>query len=152
MSDFPSPEAIEAALLAYHLGSTVRHPDERVNEAGRGYVADIIAAATKVQPVVALPPCSTCKGRRDLNGCPEPVWDGPYKMRCSLGGDGTICARHREFVRETCPSCKGPGVDRLIPESEIREWSHAQRGSGSAEHDSALDALWRWLDEREARQ
>jgi hypothetical protein len=30
-------------------------------------------------------------------GCPEPVWDGPYKYRCGLGGGGTVCPRHGEF-------------------------------------------------------
>lgn len=28
-------------------------------------------------------------------GCPEPTWDGPYKMRCSMGHD--VCGRHGRF-------------------------------------------------------
>lgn len=31
-------------------------------------------------------------------GCPETVWDGPYSMRCSLGGDAGTCARHGQFA------------------------------------------------------
>lgn len=54
-------------------------------------------------------PCGTCGGVKTRPGCPEPVWDGPYKMRCGLGGDGTRCARHglhgNHFEREFCPDC-----------------------------------------------
>jgi hypothetical protein len=31
-------------------------------------------------------------------GCPEPVWDGPYRMRCGLGGDRGTCSRHGKFA------------------------------------------------------
>jgi hypothetical protein len=30
-----------------------------------------------------------------LPGCPEMVWDGPYKYRCSLGID--VCSIHGKF-------------------------------------------------------
>lgn len=28
--------------------------------------------------------------------CLEPVWDGPYRMMCGMGGSG-ICARHGAY-------------------------------------------------------
>lgn len=30
-------------------------------------------------------------------GCPVPVWDGPYKMRCALGAAVGRCAYHGPF-------------------------------------------------------
>jgi hypothetical protein len=48
-----------------------------------------------------------CGGTGLLNGCPAMVWDGPYGFRCGLGGEGTVCARHREFEKEPCPGCPG---------------------------------------------
>ncbi|MEI5520728.1 phage Gp37/Gp68 family protein [Streptomyces brasiliscabiei] len=45
--------------------------------------------------------CEPLLGPVDLRakGCPEAVWDGPYRMRCGLGGDGEECSRHGEFSR-----------------------------------------------------
>lgn len=34
-------------------------------------------------------------------GCPETVWDGPYRMRCGLGGNGDVCAVHGAFAAPT---------------------------------------------------
>lgn len=33
-------------------------------------------------------------------GCPVTVWDGPYSMRCGLGGDRGTCGTHGEFAKE----------------------------------------------------
>lgn len=30
-------------------------------------------------------------------GCPETVWDGPYSMRCGLGGGTGMCGTHGPF-------------------------------------------------------
>jgi len=49
---------------------------------------------TKVHPVVAVPPCQTCKGKG-------------YKA-------------HDQGHLFNCPDCKGSGLDTLIPASEIR--------------------------------
>jgi protein gp37 len=53
----------------------------------------------------------------ERDGCPEPVWDGPYRMRCSLGGTGTVCARHGEFVKER-EGLDLTGIDWLIAGGE----------------------------------
>jgi hypothetical protein len=36
-------------------------------------------------------------------GCPVTVWDGPYRMRCSLGASVGRCAYHGPFARVTSP-------------------------------------------------
>lgn len=33
-----------------------------------------------------------------LPGCPVDVWDGPYIMRCGLGGSHNVCAYHGPFI------------------------------------------------------
>lgn len=40
-------------------------------------------------------------------GCPVTVWDGPYRMRCSLGASVSRCAYHGPF--ETTPAPIPPG-------------------------------------------
>jgi hypothetical protein len=110
MSEFAwSPEAIEAATKARWCSPHAR---------------DVLDAAVEAQPVVARPPCPTCRGEGDA--CDErPFTQG---------------------LRLACPTCGGSGCDRLIPESEIRAWiqSHAAPGALPL----ALDDLQRWLDER----
>lgn len=79
-----SPEAIEAAraVLGAPCGPTA--------------VAILaLAAAVKVQPVVALPPCPTCGGHGRTNTSPMDRYSVP------------------------CPTCNGSGVERLVPVSEI---------------------------------
>lgn len=127
MAEFKwSPEAIEAARRVIFSGSLVD-------------VEAALTASVKVQPVVALPPCPTCKG----------------KCRVRLTG---AVARMAEICREDptleCPSCNGSGVDRLIPVSEIRTWienrgRRVRVGIGAAVYDLAV--LSHWLDERKAR-
>lgn len=34
---------------------------------------------------------------REPDGCPEPVWDGPYQFRCGLGASTGVCGRHGRF-------------------------------------------------------
>jgi hypothetical protein len=55
---------------------------------------------------------SSEKDTEYLRGCPVEVWDGPYLMRCSMGGDGLLCAAHGPFERaKRCteaPGCKRP--------------------------------------------
>jgi len=36
-------------------------------------------------------------------GCPVVVWDGPYRMRCSLGATVGRCAYHGQFTRVIPP-------------------------------------------------
>lgn len=36
-------------------------------------------------------------------GCPVTVWDGPYRMRCSLGASVGRCAYHGAFATVTSP-------------------------------------------------
>jgi hypothetical protein len=43
-------------------------------------------------------------------GCPVLVWDGPYRYRCGLGGDGNVCARHGRFG-DAAPSDGQEGSD-----------------------------------------
>lgn len=38
-------------------------------------------------------------------GCPVIVWDGPYRMRCSLGALAGRCAYHGRFA--TSPGSDG---------------------------------------------
>jgi hypothetical protein len=130
---FPSPEAIEAARASL--------PDSHLSRPEMRYALN---AAVKAQPVVALPPCPTCKG-----------WG---HVPDDTGRPGTFIGKDDP----PCPSCKGSGVDRLIPESEIREWAATMstapwtaeaRGDGIPEgYLVAMRDLARWLDEREARQ
>jgi hypothetical protein len=40
-------------------------------------------------------------------GCPVMVWDGPYKYRCSIGGDGGVCAYHGRFAEKPAPRPEG---------------------------------------------
>lgn len=101
MSDFKwSPEAIEAADIAVSEGVSVGD----VN-LGR----DAIYAAVKVQPVVALPPCSTCKG-----------W----------GSEPNDAGRPGIYIGKNdppCPVCKGSGVERLVPVAKAADWLFAHK-------------------------
>lgn len=79
---------------------------------------------------------------RKVRGCPNPVWDGPYKMRCSLGGDGNVCARHGKFTPEYVPASQSEVRAAVsLTEEDVEAmaratyeevegtyaWSHAQR-------------------------
>lgn len=92
MPDFEwSPEAIEAASRAlYHELTTKLWSSAEV-------AAAALDAAVKAQPVVALPPCPTCKGTR-------------LKLQWSTT---------RADRDEPCPACKGSGVERMVPVSKI---------------------------------
>lgn len=55
-------------------------------------------------PEQRCPTCGSDDPAFDLRfGCPEVVWDGPYAMRCSLGGGGVVCSVHGVFERERVP-------------------------------------------------
>lgn len=118
MTDFEwSPEAIEAADIAVSEGMAVGD----VN-LGR----DAIYAAVKAQPVVALPPCPTCKGEGDeeryRTKCPVSVCNNGW---CGYSGDEMCqtCQGEGEVsVRRACHVCNGSGVERLVPVSEIVAW------------------------------
>lgn len=135
-----SPEAIKAAARAFGRVCAGPYTDAQ-NRFVRPGLEDILAAATKVQPVVALPPCPTCGG------------SGERRDQYPSGAES-----NHVFP---CPACNGSGHDRLIPGSEIREWiaamrevpwtPGAQQAGTPVGYGRALDDLRRWLDEREAR-
>lgn len=165
---FPSPEAIEdAARDAFWTDDLGGHIKggwtwDTIPDLGRANYRTMalaaLAAAVKAQPVVALPPCPTCEGDRSCV-CGGEHSDGRGDViRCYVHGRG-------------CFDCKGSGVDRLVPGSEIREWIAEQRPdpefvqmARQANDDYSVanaslltsaefyDGLARWLDEWEARQ
>lgn len=137
-----SEEAIEAATKAgsfRYLSVEEQATEFRAREA-----REVLDAAVRAQPVTALPACPVCggNGERDDSTCDCFV---PALEGAGQHAPGCACFK-------PCPSCKGSGVDRLIPESEIREWIKTSLG-GFRPHDfpatapMMLDDLARWLEE-----
>lgn len=100
MPDFEwSPEAVEAA-----------YANVPVQVAGwyhKCNMAQSLHAAVKAQPVVALPPCPTCKGAGVTNTSPM------------------------DRYSVTCPACNGSGADRMVLEAVLRAWIEEQRADNA---------------------
>lgn len=121
MPDFEwSPEAKELAI------DELRH--WYTPEVGVPMALD---AAVRAQPVVALPPCPTCKGACEVRA------PGAHERPL---GCGTM----------PCQVCNGSGVERLVPVSEIVAWL---RDNASKHRDfdgyyggDLRDDLGKWLN------
>lgn len=101
MPDFKwSPEAIDAALARYDWPAPEDHAPVGGAPAARlRRIAGALDAAVRAQPVIALPPCHNCGGH------------GEGRTRESA-----------DLPWEPCWTCKGSGVERMVPVSGIVDW------------------------------
>ncbi|MEU0078591.1 hypothetical protein ABZY58_11895 [Micromonospora tulbaghiae] len=81
---------------------SVRYPDgfvdgSRFTEAGARQRAAELDGEVVYRVVGPWQSAETPTTDQRAGGCPQPEWDGPYQMRCGLGGDTGVCRKHGPF-------------------------------------------------------